>query len=302
MKYSKHFIEAVKNTWGDTGASWLEKLPDLVVFFQEKWKLKDLRLSPHLSHNLILFAIQGGVPVVLKLSLPGKDFEQEVRVLKIFGGQGVVKLLDFDLKNGGMLQEAVLPGTHLKKLFPDEEEQTISIAVGLMRQIHAVKLDAEASNLPKIESWLASLHANYPDIPNELMMRARSLASDLIKSQGAPVLLHGDLHHDNILKNKDDWMAIDPKGVIGEPAYEVGAFIRNPLPELFENKHIKEIISKRFDCFSALLGVDRQRLINWSFVQAVLAACWACEDNMPERKQMVQCAEVIQRLKRDGRS
>lgn len=128
------------------------------------------------------------------------------------------------------------------------------------------------------------------------MRSARSLASDLIKSQGSPVLLHGDLHHDNVLKNKDDWVAIDPKGVMREPAYEVGAFIRNPLPELFESKHIQEILSKRFDCFSALLRVDRQRLIDWSFVQAVLAACWACEDNMPEKREMIHCAEAIQKL------
>jgi len=76
----------------------------------------------------------------------------------------------------------------------------------------------------------------------------------------------------------------------------VGAFIRNPIPELFERKDINEIISKRFDRFSTLLRVDRQRLIDWSFVQAVLAACWACEDNMSERKQMIQCAEVIKTL------
>ena len=296
MKYPKHFIKAVKNTWGGVGASWLRSLPDLVARFQEKWKLNNLRLSPHLSYNLILFAVQDGVPVVLKLSLPGKDFEQEIRVLKIYDGRGVAKLLDFDLEKGVMLQEAVLPGTHLKKLFPDEDDQAISIAVNVMKRIHAVKLNSETSDCPKIESRLAALSASYPDIPNELMMKARTLASDLINSQGSPVLLHGDLHHDNILKNKDCWMAIDPKGVIGEPAYEVGAFIRNPIPELFECKDIKEIITKRFDRFSALLRVDRQRLVDWSFVQAVLAACWACEDNMPERKQMIQCAEVIKTL------
>lgn len=296
MKYPKHFTEAVKSTWGDAGANWLRSLPDLVALFQEKWKLNNLRLSSHLSHNLILFAVQDGLPVVLKLSLPRKDFEQEIKVLKIYDGRGVAKLLDFDLEKGGMLQEAILPGTHLKELFPEEEDQAISIAVDVMKRVHAVKLDSEASNLPKIESWLASLNSNYQDIPNELLMKARTLTSDLIKSQDSPVLLHGDLHHDNILKSKDHWVAIDPKGVIGEPAYEVGAFIRNPIPELLESKDIKKIIVKRFDCFSVLLRVDRQRLIDWSFVQAVLAACWAYEDNMPEREQMIQCAEVIKTL------
>lgn len=294
MKYPKYFIETVKNTWGENGTRWLARLPDLIHFFQAKWNLKDLQLSQHLSHSLILFASQNNSPVVLKLALPGKDFEHEVRILKIYDGHGVVKILDFELDKGGMLLEAILPGTHLKKLFPDHDDQAISIAVNVMNKIHAI--DCKTSNLPTIELWLEALRSNYTNIPDELIKRARRLASELISTQASPVLLHGDLHHDNILKNGDDWTSIDPKGVIGEPVYEVGAFIRNPIPDLFHRKDMNKIISQRLDHFSAILKVDRQRIIDWSFVQAILAACWACEDNMPVWKQMIQFAEVIKSL------
>jgi streptomycin 6-kinase len=62
---------------------------------------------------------------------------------------------------------------------------------------------------------------------------AESLFRELIASSESPVLLHGDLHHFNILSaRRQPWLAIDPKGVAGEPAYEPGALLRNPNPEL----------------------------------------------------------------------
>lgn len=73
----------------------------------------------------------------------------------------------------------------------------------------------------------------------------------------------GDLHHDNILQNSDDearysfsdggWLVIDPKGVIGEQAYEVAAFIRNPIPELLTHDDAPTIIHNRITRFAELL-------------------------------------------------
>jgi streptomycin 6-kinase len=91
-------------------------------------------------------------------------------------------------------------------------------------------------------------------------------------------LLHGDLHHDSILQNGDEWIVIDPKGVIGEPAYEVAAFIRNPIPDLLQIENQIEIIKDRINCFSTLLELPHQRIIDWCFVQGVLAWVWALED------------------------
>lgn len=86
---------------------------------------------------------------------------------------------------------------------------------------------------------------------------------------------------------------IDLKGVVGERTYEVGAFIRNPLPALIEHPYVSQIISSRLALFSDLLGVDSQRLKEWSYVQAILAACWAIEEgSSPDL--WVRIAEVIE--------
>ena len=92
------------------------------------------------------------------------------------------------------------------------------------------------------------------------------------------MLLHGDLHHDNILQNGHDWIAIDPKGVVGTSDYEVAAFIRNPIPELLTLVDPKSIIHDRISAFSTTLGIPQERILDWCFVQSVLSWIWAIED------------------------
>jgi len=81
-----------------------------------------------------------------------------------------------------------------------------------------------------------------------------------------------------ILQNDNDWLVIDPKGVIGDPAYEVAAFIRNPMPELLNLDNSQKVIRNRVKRFVELLELPSQRILDWCFVQAVLAWVWALED------------------------
>lgn len=115
-------------------------------------------------------------------------------------------------------------------------------------------------------------------IPVQTLQKAREIRDKLLITAIPDVFLHGDLHHDNILQNGNDWVVIDPKGVIGEPAYEVAAFIRNPMPELLNHADVPNIIHNRVTRFAELLELPSQRIIDWCFVQAVLAWAWALED------------------------
>jgi len=72
------------------------------------------------------------------------------------------------------------------------------------------------------------------------------------------------------------WVAIDPKGVLGEPEYEAGALLRNPgEPERYASP---EIVERRVRCCEARLGLDAGRMVAWGFAQAVLSAIWGVED------------------------
>jgi streptomycin 6-kinase len=95
----------------------------------------------------------------------------------------------------------------------------------------------------------------------------------------APVVLHGDLHHDNIVAaTRAPWLAIDPKGVVGEPAYETGALLRNPMPQLLAMPDPARLTRRRVDQLAGELGFDRARIRGWGLAQAVLSAWWSIED------------------------
>ena len=116
-------------------------------------------------------------------------------------------------------------------------------------------------------------------MPAALVERAEALFADLIPSQAEPVLLHGDLHHENVLSaRRDPWLAIDPKGVVGEPAYGAATLVRES-PDLAHETHADKVLERRLEQLSGELGLDRARLHGWALAQSVLAACWSLEDD-----------------------
>ena len=116
-------------------------------------------------------------------------------------------------------------------------------------------------------------------LPAPLVEQAEALFAELIASQAEPVLLHGDLHHFNILAaRRQPWLAIDPKGVVGEPAYETGALLRNPA-EMLAGPHPGRILARRVDQLCEELDLDRERVRGWGVAQAVLSAYWSWEDH-----------------------
>jgi streptomycin 6-kinase len=118
-------------------------------------------------------------------------------------------------------------------------------------------------------------------VPKQLVGSAHRLYLSLCASQRGPRLLHGDLQHYNVLFDSErGWLAIDPKGVVGEVEYEVGAILRNPIerPELFTSP---ATIERRIKQLTAKLNLDHERVLAWGFAQAVLSAIWDIEDGFP---------------------
>ena len=121
---------------------------------------------------------------------------------------------------------------------------------------------------------------------------------NLCVSERRPRLLHGDLQHYNLLfDRRRGWVAIDPKGVIGEVEYEVGAFVRNPVaqPELFL---ARSTIERRLKKLTNRLNLNYERALRWSFAQAVLSAIWSIEDGfaVDETNPSLRLAESIRSM------
>jgi len=202
------------------------------------------------------------------------------QVLAHYDGDGAVRLIDH-LPNGTVLLERAVPGTPLTQWVLDgNDEGALAILCGIAARLH--RHAAPAADFPAIEDWGRGFarhrSTRAAGIPAALLDRAEMLFAALASSQGTRRLLHGDLHHDNVLfDRRRGWLSIDPKGVLGEPAYEFGAALRNPTEDV---RHFAgpAIAARRAAIIERELGLDRQRVLDWAFAQAVLSAIWSLED------------------------
>ncbi len=237
--------------------------------------------------------------MVLKLGVATAELNQEINALTAYQGRGTPLLLASDAAQGALLMECVAPGTTLKGYFPQHETATLTKLANVITRLHQTTVAPDGS-FPTLEQWHHSLRIAKPSevISATLLEKAQLLSKQLIASQTERVLLHADLHHDNLLCGPEDvWFAIDPKGVIGEPAYEVGAFLRNPIPQLLQQPDVSAIVRQRISALSSMLKLDKERVTHWSFVQAVLAACWSLEENqLVHADYFVRYAKLIERL------
>ena len=268
------FESNIISIYGKKGKLWLDELPLLVASLSSKLGLSGLKEYSNLSYNYVLSGFQRDNPIILKLGLDSEALKREAFALKFFAELDAVKILTID--DGMLLLERAVPGTSLKSYFPDKETQSREIACKVMKKLHQASI-TEHHNFPHIKDWLAVLDKDW-NLPPDYLHKARKLRDQLLKTAGRDVLLHGDLHQDNILQNGETWVVIDPKGVIGEPAYEVAAFIRNPMPALLSIHNASEIIQNRIAGFANLLELPPRRILDWCFVQAVIAWIWALED------------------------
>ncbi len=192
-----------------------------------------------------------------------------------------------------LLLERAVPGTSLKSYFLTNENESIEIACKVMTKLHQVSI-LKHHNFPHITDWLTALDNDWA-IPNAYLKKARMLRDQPLKAAGSDILLHGDLHHNNILQNDETWVVIDPKGVIGEPAYEAAAFIRNPIPELLNHADVPNIILNRITYFAKIMQLPSQRILDLCFVQAVLTWAWALEDGC-DMSYFEQLAKIFDTL------
>ena len=274
----KTFEQNIINLYGEKGKQWQENLPNLITKLANTYGLSNLKPVNNLSYNYVLSGFQGAQPIILKLGLDIDGFKREAAALMAFEGFGVVQIF---LENTGLLLlECVVPGMSLKSYFPEKDDEAINITTNVIKRLHQAPIP-NTHAFPHIKDWLEALDGDLK-IAAPTLQKARELRDQLLKTADPDILLHGDLHHDNILQNGNDWVVIDPKGVIGEPAYEVAAFIRNPIPELLNHADAPNIIHNRVTRFAELLELPSQRILDWCFVQAVLSWVWAIEDLSPE--------------------
>lgn len=289
------FLRTIEQVFGQRGRDFLQALPDLVDEAARRWQLADVQPVSNLSYNYIAFADRLGESVVLKIGVPDRELLSEMTALCLFDGRAAVRLLDSDEEHSMFLLERLRPGDMLTTV--EDDRQATEIAADLMRLLWRTQISG--SRLIQLSDWFKGLEklrrrfdGGTGPLAAHLVGRAESVARDFCTEDHIPTLLHGDLHHFNILSSKRGWLAIDPKGVVGPAAYEVGPFLINPWMVSGLQPDTPRLIRDRIAIFSERLGFEGSRLRDWGLSHAVLSAWWSLDGDEDWRPAM-QCAEIL---------
>lgn len=209
--------------------------------------------------SLIAFGNRDNLQVVLKVIKQPGDEWQSGEILDAFDGNGVARV--YERAPGAVLIERLQPGLSLADMsLTGSDGGATDILAGVIQQMSAGEFPKAC---PTVQDWAKGFErykaTGDNSIPMRLVEAGHRVYSDLCASQLAPRLLHGDLHHYNVLFDSNrGWLAIDPKGVIGEIEYEIGAVLRNPIerPRLFVSP---SIIERRLQQFTRKLNLDFTR-------------------------------------------
>lgn len=271
---------------GHSVGVWCDELDNIharLARCEERWSLRiGGRFAEASDHYVAPVIRSDGTAAVIKLGRPGLELRCEIEALRIFEGRGSVRLLDADPEEGCLLLEQLKPGTPLSSL--ENDGQAITAAVKVMQQLW--RPVPAAHSFPSIAEWAAGLgklrqrfSGGTGPLPVRLVEEAETLFTELIATMAEPVLLHGDLHPGNILAaERQPWLAVDPKGVAGEPACELWPLLVNP---------------RRVDQLADELDLDRQRIRAWGIAQGVLAAWWCIEDHGAGWEWAINRAEAL---------
>ncbi len=268
---------------GAHGARWLEQLPALLAEAAERWSLQVLPPFPVESYSYVAPAIRfGSEPVVLKVGVPGRELTCQIAALRYWDGSGVCRLLEADAEQGLLLMERLLPGEPLKVVTSDE--QITQIALDVMQRLW--KPAPEQKVYPTVAEWAndlgllrAEFKGGYGPFPPAWIDRAERQFAELMSANSPSLLIHGDMNWGNILRaQRQPWLAIDPKGVIGDPLYDVATFLNDP-PDGLSKAELQKLLARRIAQIAETLNVDRQRVKTWAQAHCILAGYWTYQDH-----------------------
>jgi streptomycin 6-kinase len=277
------------------GREWLERLPDLAAACAERWRLELGAPIPGGNVALVLAAMrEDGSPAVVKISFPEEESEHEPDALAHWDGRGAVRVLERDGDRRAMLLERVSPGTPLWQVADDEA--ATSIAAEVLRRLHGVPVRPGhpfASLADAAARWSETIPADWRATGKAFPARLVDVAVDacrtLVPDPVGEVLLHQDLHGGNVLRfGPDEWLAIDPKPLVGDPAFDVASLLRDRR-WLLGGVDDAHRVRRRLDVLAEVTGLDRERMRLWGIVHAL---AWGVSGGAADA-EMIRCGELL---------
>jgi streptomycin 6-kinase len=283
---------------GEAGRAWLEALPGAVADLRERWQIG---IGPAFGGGVVGFVAPAERPdgkhMVLKISFVEEETRNEADALALWDGAGAVRLLDADRELGALLLERLEPGTSLEAYA--NRDRAISIACGLLRRLwrpvpdpHPFLLVADVATrwARELPERFAALGAPFE---RDLVDQAAELCTEFVRLQDEPVLANRDYHLGNVLAaEREPWLLIDPKPLVGEPAFDTGHLLRSLLRDEPDFSSARRIVER----LASELGLDSDRIRFWAFIRSVEDALWGLSVGDPSVDWDLRCARVLSTL------
>jgi streptomycin 6-kinase len=267
------YLVAFGRARGPSGLQWLERLPGLVAELRTRWELE---LEPPLGDPpgamgwIAPARLPDGTEVVLKLSWPHTEAESEAAGLRFFDGRGAVRLVASDEARFALLTERIRPGDDLWSLGVDEAN---AVAAGVLRRLWREPPQEPGPFRTLAETvgeWNRSYAVSRRDYPKTLVQAAVDRGRSLVATQSDLVVIHGDFNLSNVLRSsRGEWLAIDPKPLIGDPAYDLAQYLAQRVEAAAEREDPGRELLRQIDSFAGALSLDRGRIAAWAAVKAV---------------------------------
>ena len=258
------FAAHAERTFGTPGRDWVASLPSLVADLERRWSIRTGGALGTGVTSVVLAAetVPGEEPLALKLGWYEDENRYEPDALRVYDGDGAARLLEADAERGALLLERLDPEWSLLGL---DETDAIPIACTILRRLWRPAGDPFPRLADAAGRWIESIPRRHREwqwpIERRYVEEAVELLEWLIPTSPEPLLLHQDAHHGNFLAaEREPWLIIDPKPILGDPADDLYAQLRGRfgVPDTVER------VRRRLDLLAAATGLDRDRIRGWA--------------------------------------
>ena len=260
---------------GEPGAVWLAELPSIVAELLERWECVPDGEVMHGGVGIIVPVRRAEGTAALKVSFPHPGNVHEPDAFAAWGGRGAVQLHERDDERFAMLLERVQTST----LAEVEDGDEVAAVAGRTNRRLAIPAPP---GLPRLrehaDAWEEQLRNDAAELTHPLSPYVVDAAVATIRELGRvqpDTVIHGDFHARNILRaDREPWLAVDPKGCAGDPAYDGGTLLKARALTLLEADDLRKAVDRFLDVFTEAAQLDRERARRWAQLHVVQAAFW----------------------------
>jgi streptomycin 6-kinase len=267
--------------YGDRGRAWIARAPRLVAERLAEW---ELTVDGPVMNGVVALVVPVQAPdgpAVLKLQIDDPEHPGEAAALRTWNGDGAVRLLREDPAAGALLLERLDSGRDLRRVRDDV--QAVQTIAQLLVRLNAYKPPEGVRSLGEIVAGMlefAPVAARRLTDPTEgQVILAWAAAVREVADDSGDQLLHWDLHYENVLAaDRDEWLAIDPKPLAGDPAFELLPALHNRWHEVLSANDPHRAVRRRFDAMVEVMGLDRELAVRWTLGRTLQNSLWTIED------------------------